>query len=108
MWGVLYPLGADMLSCLLRHSDAGQQYPFTPECRGGLSGRQRSFPATSRIGGVPSLLALQVAIQRERPRASDAERKEARDIKQVGLIAGLAEVRTRRIVGHELDRAEAV
>ena len=57
---------------------------------------------------MPLPAALQIAIQRERPCASDAEREEARDIEQVGLITGLAKMRARRVVGHELDRAEPV
>src|SRR4029077_17130197 len=46
-------------------------------------------------------VVLQPAISREKPRTSDAERKEARDIEQVGLIARLAKMRARRVVGHE-------
>ena len=51
---------------------------------------------------------LQMAIHRQGARASNAKRKESRNIKQVRFISGLAEVRARRIVGHELDRAEPV
>src|ERR1700733_7697330 len=68
---------------------------WCPQGRGAIS--QSGCPAS-----------LQIAIHRKGSCAPDAERKEPRDVQQVRLIAGRAEVCARRVVGHELDRAESV
>ena len=53
-------------------------------------------PLQSTIRGLAS---LQVAIHRKGPCASDAERKEPSDVQQVGLIAGLTEMRPSGVNG---------
>ena len=51
---------------------------------------------------------MQISIQRERTGAANAERKQARNVEQIGLITGLAKVGASCVVGHELDGAKPV
>ena len=49
-----------------------------------------------------------ITIERQRPGAAEAKREQSGEIEQVGLVPRLTEMRSRSVVGDELDRAESV
>ena len=51
---------------------------------------------------------VDITIQRQRPCASEAQRQQSGEIKEVRLIAGLPEMRAGPVVGEKLDGAESV
>jgi hypothetical protein len=56
----------------------------------------------------PAPRTFKITIQREGTRAADAERKQSRNVEQIGLITRLAKVSASRVEGPELDRAKSV